>query len=778
MSVREKGKGKGKESGGKEGSGGGDGEGDGGQATKLGGEGKGFSFGPGVKPLRNGGGSTKGGSASMPNGAPSLSYRDKLLSPGCAGFLVKHSEEDDIVKGWRDYFHKMNEEESQGDREESDEEDIPMKTNSDGKPGKLRFSAEEYTAWCLPWMNSLIIKVLGANFPTYVIRDRINRMWRPKDALKLIPLSNGYYVVSFSNKEDREYAFQEGPWMIEDHYLIVQRWRPNFNPWKADQCVVAAWVRLPDVPFEFYNVESLRRIGNMIGKMIKVDRSTSIYDKGGFARICVEIDLKKPLLPTYLVFGEERAIVYEGLHNVCFSCGKYGHLKVACPTNKPQSSTQVPEQDNIDKERGGNGEIRQENTDRMEAVNTKGLEKDVNVGVTGGRQPENSAGDIGGAFVVSGEVDSDDSPYGKIKVLRRDFRGSLNGQLRSDGLRKGDHESKKMADIRGSNESIQILRRNSGKNDTLTDVSLIKTDLVKDKILPKSEWVPVGSKRKNENKGRIKGKENKNPSKSKAGRVSLVGHGLGPSNSNSFKVLQEVSAQVGVGVGLSNESPMAETDVGHVSNCLDASMSSPGDHLAVKPMVLGSCVVEADVQGINSVQHILLDESIGTGAKSFPALVRDLKSHYHLNFIAIVETRCAKEASVGRASQLGFPNMELIDCEGYSGGIWCLWDHNIASISVLERHHQFIHLQVNGSAGCSWMLTVYKLIKTSHIKARPDNLVQTINHDVYSKLYQANFLLTAGNSTPCAAIITNALLESLISEGEGETVKELCSSRV
>ncbi|KAI9117428.1 hypothetical protein K1719_011594 [Acacia pycnantha] len=167
----------------------------------------------------------------------------------------------------------MNEKELQEDLEVSDEEESMMPGRLEGKPGKLKFTADEYTAWCLPWKNSLIIKVLGASFPIFVIRDRINRMWRPQDALKLIPLSNGYYIVSFSNKEDKEYAFQEGPWMIDDHYLIVQRWRPNFNPGKADlKCIIAAWVHLPDVPFEFYNVESLRRIGNMIGKMIKVDR--------------------------------------------------------------------------------------------------------------------------------------------------------------------------------------------------------------------------------------------------------------------------------------------------------------------------------------------------------------------------------------------------------------------------------------------------------------------------------------------------------------------------
>lgn len=91
------------------------------------------------------------------------------------------------MQGWKDYFHKMNEKESHGDLEESDEEENHMTRRMEGKPAKLCFTAEEYSAWCLPSMNSLIIKVLGASFPTYVICDRINRMWRPKDALKLFP---------------------------------------------------------------------------------------------------------------------------------------------------------------------------------------------------------------------------------------------------------------------------------------------------------------------------------------------------------------------------------------------------------------------------------------------------------------------------------------------------------------------------------------------------------------------------------------------------------------
>ncbi|KAI9100030.1 hypothetical protein K1719_024248 [Acacia pycnantha] len=105
------------------------------------------------------------------------------------------------------------------------------------------------------------------------------------------------------------------------------------------------------------------------------------------------------------------------------------------------------------------------------------------------------------------------------------------------------------------------------------------------------------------------------------------------------------------------------------------------------------------------LMNYMIWNSRAPGARSFPALVRDLKSHYKLDFIAILETRCSK-ASTGRANQAGFTHMELIDNEGYSGGIWCPWEPCISHVVVIERHHQFMHLRITDASSHYWMLTV------------------------------------------------------------------------
>ena len=62
-----------------------------------------------------------------------------------------------------------------------------------------------------------------------------------------------------------------------------------------------------------------------------MDEATSVVSRGHFARICVELDLKKPLVSKFRLRRRIRRLEYEGLHLVCFGCGMYGHRRETCP---------------------------------------------------------------------------------------------------------------------------------------------------------------------------------------------------------------------------------------------------------------------------------------------------------------------------------------------------------------------------------------------------------------------------------------------------------------
>lgn len=51
-----------------------------------------------------------------------------------------------------------------------------------------------------------------------------------------------------------------------------------------------------------------------------------------FARVCVEIDLNKPIKVGYKLRGKCWWLQYKGLQDLCFTCGKYGHRDVKCLT--------------------------------------------------------------------------------------------------------------------------------------------------------------------------------------------------------------------------------------------------------------------------------------------------------------------------------------------------------------------------------------------------------------------------------------------------------------
>ncbi|XP_031093091.1 uncharacterized protein LOC115997607 [Ipomoea triloba] len=256
------------------------------------------------------------------------SYLESVVGSGSntAPFMIANDSSNDIL----------------GEEEEAD----PLVLDDDPTCPTIRLTDQEKERIREPWRKSLIIKVVGRKVGYAYLLWRLNTMWKPKIRMELIALENDYFFVKFGSVEDLEFAMFEGPWMVLDHYLIVKQWVPNFDPLTDTTEKVLVWIRFPNLPVEYYNILTLRKIGNKLGWTVRVDHTTSLVSRGKFARVYVEIDLTRPLISRFTLEEKVWQVAYEGMHLVCFSCGLYGHRREICPTHPHTATeTEVPRHD-------------------------------------------------------------------------------------------------------------------------------------------------------------------------------------------------------------------------------------------------------------------------------------------------------------------------------------------------------------------------------------------------------------------------------------------------
>ncbi|KAL0012974.1 hypothetical protein SO802_000043 [Lithocarpus litseifolius] len=170
-----------------------------------------------------------------------------------------------------------------------------------------------------PWRKSLIVKVYGRAVGFSLLHGRLLSLWKPMGKIDCIDL------------EDCKGVLRNGPWFIGENFLSIRSWEPNFKPAETNISSVAIWVRLNKHPIEYYHVEALQIIGNAIGKVLRIDTHTANESRGRFARLCIQVDVGKPLTTTLLIGGKEQPMCYEGIQRLCFSCERIGHQCEKCP---------------------------------------------------------------------------------------------------------------------------------------------------------------------------------------------------------------------------------------------------------------------------------------------------------------------------------------------------------------------------------------------------------------------------------------------------------------
>jgi hypothetical protein len=177
----------------------------------------------------------------------------------------------------------------------------------------------------------------------YSARDlssKISKLWTTMASWKMVPLGKGYYDFIFNSAEDYRKIWAVGTVNLKPGLLRLSQWTKDFKYQTQKQTHVSLWIRLVELPQEYWRERTLKEIASAVGTPIDIDGPTRNRTFGHYARILVDIDLSKKLYDEILVEREDFAfkveVQYERMPLFCQHCHSIGHNISSCRWLHPQ----------------------------------------------------------------------------------------------------------------------------------------------------------------------------------------------------------------------------------------------------------------------------------------------------------------------------------------------------------------------------------------------------------------------------------------------------------
>jgi hypothetical protein len=101
----------------------------------------------------------------------------------------------------------------------------------------------------------------------------INSKWKPRGQVDLKLGSKGLFTTIFTSFEDRRHIFKDGSYFFNLAGLHLHFSTEKFSPEKEDFTTALLWIYMYSLPQEFWDEESLARIGNALHNYVKTPES-------------------------------------------------------------------------------------------------------------------------------------------------------------------------------------------------------------------------------------------------------------------------------------------------------------------------------------------------------------------------------------------------------------------------------------------------------------------------------------------------------------------------
>ncbi|XP_028550583.1 uncharacterized protein LOC114579597 [Dendrobium catenatum] len=210
----------------------------------------------------------------------------------------------------------------------------------------INFPTEDIAEAINEWDQALVGYSLGKRPYYEALLNSVKKLWNLKGSLKLISLSDGFFLFKFSNAKDFDLVWSRGAWFILEKPFIFQKWNSHFSPTREELLSVSIWFKIHDLPLCCWTPVGISKIATKVGHPLAVDALTASKSRLTFARVCVQVDDKATFPETIHICVEGKLfnlkIQYKWRPTFCEFFGSLNHSSSKCSANPNPEINHIP----------------------------------------------------------------------------------------------------------------------------------------------------------------------------------------------------------------------------------------------------------------------------------------------------------------------------------------------------------------------------------------------------------------------------------------------------